>query len=226
MISKYWQLINNTVIKDIFGGAELNKRVKKERIEFFGAVLIGGIVPVVLILTGIIPYSWRFIVIFTIAIGLIIIEKMRHGISWLDLGFRRDNLETSVYANIILSIAIVALLLTAFAGDLIRQPIMVHDPMFYVFYVILLAPIQELLFRSIVFAKFKRCAIERPATKIILSALIFVIPHLIYRDGIILAVSLSIGLVWGWMYNRYPNFIGVALSHSILGATAIAVGLI
>lgn len=62
--------------------------------------------------------------------------------------------------------------------------------------------------------------------QIIASAVTYRCLYIFYNDLITLLVTFVAGLLWGWIYHRYPNFWGIAFSHSVLGAVSIMVGLI
>ena len=225
MFSNIRAVIVKSLSQDPSEDVGLDISSKKERIEFFFVVVLCGLLPVALLLAGIIPYSQRYVIMTVITLAIIVLEKRRK-ISWVELGFRKDNLKSSLIVNTILVLVASSIILIVASTSIFTPPTATSFRNFYIFYIIALAPIQELLFRSIVFAEFKRAAITRPITKILLSAVIFAIPHLIYRSTATVIVALGIGLIWGWIYDRYPNWLGVALSHSILGTVSIMVGLI
>jgi len=72
----------------------------------------------------------------------------------------------------------------------------------------------------------RRANIGGVVLPIIASAVTYSFLHLFYNDLITIMVTFVAGLLWGWIYHKYPNFWGVALSHSVLGAVSIMVGLI
>jgi membrane protease YdiL (CAAX protease family) len=114
----------------------------------------------------------------------------------------------------------------AFKAGIIREPTIPGWKLFFVYYVFISGPSQEFLFRSNFFALMRRENIGGPVLQIIASAVTYSFLHIFYNDLITLLVTFAAGLVWGWIYHRYPNFWGVAFSHSVLGAASIMVGLI
>jgi membrane protease YdiL (CAAX protease family) len=48
----------------------------------------------------------------------------------------------------------------------------------------------------------------------------------IYQKPAMLVATLLMGVVWGCIYYKYPNFWGVTISHALLGAVAITAGMI
>jgi uncharacterized protein len=95
-----------------------------------------------------------------------------------------------------------------------------------VFYVFVSSPAQEFLYRSIVFAEIGASPIRNTALIVVVSALNFSFLHLLYHDVLTLFVTFIMGSIWGIIYVKYPNFWGVSLSHAVVGAVSIFVGLI
>jgi len=87
------------------------------------------------------------------------------------------------------------------------------------------SPIQEFLYRGFLFAIFKRAKFPT-WLQIILSTLLYSFVHLIYRDIPTLVFTLIIGMIWGWNYAKFLNLYSIIISHSLLGAIAILVGLV
>ena len=71
-----------------------------------------------------------------------------------------------------------------------------------------------------------RAGIKNPPLQVGLSAVTYCFLHIIYQDWITLAVTLFMGIVWGVIYYKRPNFWGVATSHAIVGVVSIATGII
>jgi hypothetical protein len=110
--------------------------------------------------------------------------------------------------------------------NLVRKPIISKWNIFYAFYICIYSPLQEFLYRGFLFAFCKQNNINSGIKKIVLSAITFAFLHLIYMDLITIVAALIIGLIWGFIYNKYANIIGIALSHAIIGAVSILVGII
>lgn len=98
--------------------------------------------------------------------------------------------------------------------------------MFFVYYLIISSTSQEFLFRSTLFALMNKAHISRAMVQILVSAVTYSFVHIFYRGMITLVATFVIGLLWGWIYYKYPNFWGAALSHALVGATSIKTGLI
>lgn len=181
--------------------------------------------PVTLIWLGIIPFAYRFHALAVLLTAwLVYTVRRKHGLR--DLGFRCDNLKGSLFWNGILCAAGGCIMyLTYLAGYLRTSPIAVWLP-FYIIYVFILVPIQELIFRSILFAEMKKINISDYRWLIAISTVSFCFLHIIYKHPTILGITFCSGLMWGIIYNRYPNIWGVSMSHAVLGSMAIAFGLI
>ncbi|HEX6700886.1 MAG TPA: CPBP family intramembrane glutamic endopeptidase [Gaiellaceae bacterium] len=178
-----------------------------------------------LILAGVIPFAERFAVLLAMAAIVLVLERVC-GRSWHELGFRKDTLRDSLVANIGLSLVLSAGIVTAFAFGAFSGSTIHGFTLFYPFYVFISSPSQEFLFRSVIFAEMERAGLRGPATQVIFSTAVYTFPHAIYKDPSTLLVVAAIGLIWGFIYHRYPNWYGVALSHAVLGALSIAVGLV
>lgn len=149
-----------------------------------------------------------------------------HGFSLKELGFRQDTLQGSLIFNIIVSVMLVIFMLLSFEIGLIRTPTIPSWKLFFAYYLFISSPLQEFLFRSNLFALMKRASIRGAVLQITISAITYSFLHIFYNDLITLAATFMIGLMWGGIYYKYPNFWGVAISHAVLGVVSIKVGLI
>jgi len=173
----------------------------------------------------IIPFDLRFqtlVFMTTVMICFTVVRKY----SLKDLGFRSDTLKNSLIWNACLSLLLIAGMYIAFKENLIRDPTAPDWKFFFFFYIFISSPAQEFLFRSIVFAEMNRAKISPPFLQVLLSALIYSFIHVFYVDLITLIVTFIMGVLWGIIYYKYPNFWGVAFSHAILGIASIEMGLI
>ena len=74
-------------------------------------------------------------------------------------------------------------------------------------------------------SQMKAAAIGRPFSQVLISAVTCGYVPILWPDPWMWGVTLGMGLVGGAAYARSPNYWGVMLSHAILGAVAITVGL-
>lgn len=174
---------------------------------------------------GAIPFAWRFQMLAVMTVMMLAFDYW-HDISLKELGIRRDTLKGSLLLNATSSLLLVILMFLTFNAGLIREPTIPRWDMFFAYYLFVSSPSQEFLFRSNFFALMRRINIGLPAFHIIVSAVTYSFLHIFYKDPITLLVTFAVGLLWGWIYQRYPNFWGVAFSHAVLGAVSILVGLI
>jgi hypothetical protein len=181
--------------------------------------------PTALIWAGVIPFALRFHVLVVSAAGLAIYAAAS-GYSLRELGLRRDTLGGSLIANAVLLAVVSAGLIAAYASGLIRAPKVPGWAWFFPLYVLLFAPAQELACRAVLFAELARRGIVSAAAQVLITAVTYAFIHVIYRDALVLVATVAIGVAWGAIYRRWPNLVGVSVSHAGIGMSAILVGLI
>lgn len=204
---------------------EKQRLCQTDLFRFCVLMLCAFYVPVVLIWSGIISFRFRFLAsIVPLAIFIIYSHMRKH--EFRDLGFRSDNLKDSLIWNLVFcAIGSMGLFLTYKAGFL-RSDNKHLLPYIYLVYVLFLGPVQEIVFRGILFAELKRIRINDYRWIILISTISFCFLHLIYRHPPMLVITFISGLAWGFIYTKWPNIWGVSLSHSLLGALAIFLGVI
>lgn len=193
--------------------------------RFLLSVIALYYLPPLLILVGVLPFAWRFQILAAMT-ALVVAYNRLHLIGLRELGFRRDTLKSSILLNISVSLLLVVIMYLTTKAGLVRESTPPEWEMFFVYYVFVSSPSQEFLFRGHLFALMHRHNIQRPSFQVLLSAITFSFLHVVYRDTLTLLATFLLGLVWGWIYQRYPNFWAVAFSHAAVGAVAIKVGLI
>jgi len=194
-------------------------------LRFAALMLFAFYTPVILIWSGFIPFKYRFHASFLLLAVFILFSLIRsHG--FRELGFRTDNIRDSVLWNLVFSAAgAVGLYATYKAGFL--RPRNDHIlPYVYAVYILFLGPVQEVVFRGIIFAELKRIRINDYRWTIFVSTISFCFLHVIYGHPPMLIITFVSGVVWGIIFTKWPNIWGVSLSHSILGALAIFLGVI
>lgn len=193
--------------------------------HFLTLLVILYYLPPLLLQLGWLKFGWRF-QILALMTSIMATYVWVRGFSLKELGFRTDTLKGSLVLNAIVTLPLVVVMLLSFEAGLIRDPTPPMWGLFFAHYVFVSSPSQEFLFRSNLFALMRRSNIERPALQILLSAATFSFMHVVYNDPLTLLVTLAIGLLWGAIYYKYPNFWGVALSHAAVGAVAVKVGVV
>lgn len=199
--------------------------MKSKHLQFSLLILFFYLLPVILLWTGVIPFNYRFIVLVAMAV-IVAFYSMISKYSMKDLGFRKDNLIKAMKVNGILSLIFIGLMLGAFKLDLIREPTVPAWDAFFIFYIFISSPAQEFLYRSVIFKELDKLKINNIYYRVLITALNYSLMHIFYNDLITLFVPFTIGIAWGFIYNKYPNFWAVAFSHAILGVVSIIVGLI
>ncbi len=195
------------------------------RLSFYGKLLLGYYLPITLIWMGIIPFEWRYPALIVVFLGMLLYVRKQQR-SAHDLGFRRDTLRASLLLNgLVTAIGLSVLLLLVKMG-LIHPRNPWEMGLFYPFYVFFSSPVQEFLFRSLIIAEMRAANIRNVREIMWVSAVTFAYVHVVYGQPVTTVATLLIGLAWGAIYARCPNWWGVTLSHIILGAAAIISGLI
>ena len=181
--------------------------------------------PSTLIWTEIIPFEYRFYAFFCVLAGFSL-YCLRKRYSLYELGFRTDNLRGSLTWNLLFcALGAVGLYATYKAG-ILRPNNPTYLPFMYIFYIFFLGPIQEVIFRGILFAEMKRIGLADHRWMVLVSTLSFCFLHIIYNHPPLLIITLVSGLTWGIIFAKRPNIYGISLSHSLLGALAMLLGVI
>ena len=192
------------------------------------AVLLAAIffIPVTLVWTGIIPFSYRFhtsAAVLAAMAGFCAIRRY----SLYDLGFRSAGFGKSMAWNGLFCLTgALGLYLIHKAGfHRPRDPFI--GPQIYLAYIFILAPVQEIFFRGLLFAEFSRSKLsDKRWVVILLTSLAFSFLHVIYHHPPMIPVTFLAGLAWGLDYDRHRNIWGISLSHGFLGSLAMVLGII
>lgn len=181
--------------------------------------------PVALIWLEIIPFEYRFYA-FSFALTGLVYFCFHRRYRLAELGFRIDTLKSALKLNFLFcAIGGMTLYISYKAGLLIPKSHNYYFSYTYLAYIFFLGPVQEIIFRGILFTETKR--IQNGSNRLFLwiSTLSFCFLHVIYRHPQILVITFISGLIWGAIFIKRPNIWGVAISHSFLGTLAIAFGL-
>ncbi|MCU7244893.1 MAG: CPBP family glutamic-type intramembrane protease [Microcystis aeruginosa WS75] len=180
------------------------------------------ILPVVLLLIKVIPFSDRFLVL-AITGALIIGLALLNEISLADLGFNHQNLLPAIKDILPVTIISSVLMIAFYLNHGMRIDNTGIPWYFYVFYISLSSPLQEFLYRSYLFNRLAQIQLNQGSI-IIITAILYSFAHSIYQDLLTVLLSLIIGLYWAYHYNRFKNFYSITLSHTIFGIIAILTG--
>lgn len=175
------------------------------------------------ILMNLIPWNMKFVALVTGAMFMYLISRLL-GHTNSDLGFTfkrsKDSLLAVTPLTLILLVASILFLVT---GGARFQP--TEDLRFFIFYVFISCPAQELLFRGVlsnILSAFRMKA----CIEVAIASLLFGFVHIIYRDALTVVAMIIVGFFWYRAYKRAPSLVGVTVSHVILGVLTIAVGLV
>lgn len=199
------------------------KQAKRELIAFIGFFYL---IPILMLYFGYLPFWSRHVVLALMGFVLTAYAIGRP-IGHKELGFRTDNIKRAMIWNTaVTALAIVGVVIAWKTGFLKATYLGGETIWFYLFYVLISAPIQEFVFRSLMFYELNLLLNRSAWFKITFSAFIYSLAHVMYKDPAVLAITFGMGLVWGYIYLKKPNFWGVAISHAILGAVTIFFGFI
>jgi uncharacterized protein len=200
------------------------KLVSKERQKVMLIASLGYILPVVLVYFKLVPFSWRFYILILAAFTILAIARL-YRFSAVEVGFSKHHFKTALKAIALPTLASALLMLIYYYFQGSRIDNSAYHWSFYLFFVIVSSPIQEFLYRGFLFGIFSRAKLGI-WLQILLSTLLYSFLHLIYRDVPTVIFTFIIGIFWGYHYAKYQNLPSIIISHSLLGAIAILVGLV
>ena len=177
----------------------------------------------ILICIGVIPWNMKFVALIVGAVMMYILMRIL-GNTHSDIGITRQR---TIYSlKTVLPITIV-LLIAAGLFLLLEKPRFspTEGIGFYVFYILISCPAQELLFRGILSRMLQELRLHR-VLELGVAAALFGYVHIIYGDVLTVVIMSIVGLVWYRAYQRSSNLIGVTISHVVLGVMTIALGII
>lgn len=181
------------------------------------------VLPVLLIYFGILPVSWRMIVL---AFGSLLIYGIIRKEEWTfeEMGLHSHNYKKSIpfYA----SFTALGILILFFIHHEINYPD-ITSRIFFIKTFAFFVPIsffQEFAFRSFLIPRLQ-ILYKNKFTIVLFNALLFTLIHIIYPNlGIGLPLAFCSGIYFAWMYMKYPNLVLVSISHAALNITAVLLG--
>lgn len=182
-------------------------------------------------LTGIKDYISRGLEIITllIVIRMIIMSRLPlrdFGVTLV--GWKRSSLEAvAVSAVVIGALFGFKILANTYYPGLFKETQLVRLEYFdytYIVYLIV-APLQEFITRGTVQSTLTRLFAGRTSgfLAIVVTSFLFGSLH-VYSSINLALVALLTSWLWGWMYNRQKNLVGVSLSHFLIGDMAGLMG--
>ncbi|HHW47617.1 MAG TPA: cyclic nucleotide-binding domain-containing protein [Clostridiaceae bacterium] len=166
----------------------------------------------------------RIIEVTTLALVVKIIRNS--SLSWKDFGLTLSGAKKSIMESLVISLAIMGILALAKYALIVAYPDKIPDKRIivweyfdytYVTYLVV-APLQEFITRGVVQSSLERLLVGRSKVvlSIIITSLLFGSLHVFASIYLALAAVVT-GWLWGWMYYRHKNLIGISISHFLIG---------
>jgi hypothetical protein len=178
--------------------------------------------PILLLAYNVIPREANHVILVGMSL-IMVAYSISKPIASRELGLRRDNLKQALIWQGALTAVFVAALIIVSRFRVIEPKYYGESALFYLYYIFLSAPLQEFVFRSLMFRELN-IYFKKDWAKVLIAAVIFSLGHYAYRDISVLLLTLVAGLFWGWIYLKKPNFWAVAVSHAIVGAVTVFLG--
>lgn len=182
------------------------------------------LVPVGLVYAGILPFSLRFHFLIAVTLVTVLLFATRQE-SLVELGIKNCNWKSDFLPYFLITLPFLIILALAPKTGLAGRKFIPSSINFYIFYILVSSPCQEFLYRAALRVAVKQIS-ESTYLYIIISAVLYSLLHIVYKDAFTLAITFVIGIVWAAVYWKHPNLFLVSLSHAILGLVTIRLGLI
>jgi membrane protease YdiL (CAAX protease family) len=181
-------------------------------------LLLLYVLPPLLIRAGIIDFQWRMQVLVVVGLAVLIVALIEGGFEWPRLG-QRQWIESLVANGAIVAVAggIAVAYWSAHGAGGAAYP----SAQFMVFYALVSAPMQEFVYRYRLRMMFKAFP---AAVYVVASAAFYAWAHIVYTDPTIAIGAFGLGLIWGAVFVRTREIVGVTLSHIAVGAIAFWIG--
>jgi CRP-like cAMP-binding protein len=180
---------------------------------------------------GIKDYVSRAIEVGTLAIVTRMIINSR--LSLEDFGITIKGWRRSVLESVAVSAVVIALLClfktvaNSYHLGIFKETELVCFDYFGLSYIayLVVAPLQEFIARGTVQSTLERLFVGRSSgfRAILVTSFLFGSLH-VYSSINLAILALLTSWLWGWMYNRQQNLIGVSLSHFLIGNSAGLMG--
>lgn len=195
---------------------------RRQMIYLYAIVCVYLMLPI-LICIGVIPWSMKFAALVVGVVAMYIVMRIL-GHTHSDIGITRQR---TIYSLETVLPITVALIIAAGLFLLLERPRFspTEGIGFYVFYILISCPAQELLFRGILSRILQELRLHR-LLELGVAAALFGYVHIIYGDMLTVVVMSIVGLFWYQAYQQSLNVIGVTISHVVLGVMTIGLGII
>jgi membrane protease YdiL (CAAX protease family) len=181
------------------------------------------VLPIALLYFGIVPMSWRMVVLCVSMIFMYGVIQHEH-MSDESMGLAKHTFKRALLPYLLFTLAgavIFVYLSRAFGID---PQIVWWQHMHFLFLFLPVSLLQEIAYRGFLFPKLKVISSQ---WWVIIGAntLLFTILHSIYpMPAIMLPVALISGLALSLMYRYYPNLILISIAHAVLNFIAVLHG--
>lgn len=199
--------------------------VKKKILSVTFFILVLYILPITLLWIEIIPFKYRYdllyIMSFIIGCYVILSKYSLH-----ELAMSVDSFKSTYKPYIIVTISILLVLFFFTSLKIFSPPKQLEWKFFYTFYVFISSPLQEFCCRSVFFARLHKAGLNNKWIQILLSASVYSYMHVPWKDFSTIIVTFFMGLIWGYLFFKKPNYYMVTLSHTVLGLSSILLGIV
>lgn len=203
----------------------LLSRHHHDRFRATALIIIFYVLPPSAIALNLIPFQYRFPLLIAVAPILMLIKPDRQT-TVADLGIAKKGAIPSILSiiptTLVLLLPLLAFALSSSSPRIDNSSLPV---LFYVFYILVSCPLQEFAYRGYLFRLMTLLSFGKWA-RILFGAFLYSFVHIIYLDSFTLLSTLFTGVLWNIHYDKYRNLAGVTISHIILGAATIFLGLI
>lgn len=214
--------------RDIYLNSKVSENLE-DRNEFIGFMFFFYLIPVALMYFEIFPFGSHNVIIPLMGL-LILAYTIEKGMSFSDLGLLRSHKLRGLGTTISVTAVLFTLLVIGSRLGLIPESLKGEKTTvwFMLYYVLISAPIQEFIFRAVMHHEFELIAGKhgRQRLRIVLSALVFALAHSFFHSWSILLGTFVLGLIWSSLYLKYKNLWPIALSHGLLGISAMLLGIL
>jgi len=211
--------------KTVTGFSSVGQSLSPDLRRLLLLLLVACYLPILFLWSGIIPFAYRFHVLLLVLVGLFVFSRWR-GHSCRELGITLENGWSALRWNLVFSLFGAVAVCSAWWAGVLMPRGHGYSLTDFLFYIVFLGPVQELIFRGVLFAEMRRCRSLDPLLMLLISTVSFCFLHVIYHHPPLLLITLISGLAWGISFLRWPTLVGVCLSHSLLGALAMSLGVL
>ncbi len=186
-------------------------------------IFIIFVLPVFLLYFNIVSISWRMIFL---AISSLIIYGIirREEWSYEEMGLRYDNFKKAMPFYLVF--VIIGALALFFIDNKLNLPDVDTTSRIirtWIFF-IPISVFQEFAFRSFLIPMLKKLY-DNNYIVILINAILFTLIHVIFPNlGIGLPLAFVSGILFAWLYIKYPNLVLISLAHSVLNIIAVLLG--